>query len=118
MRYWRVARIAAAQARQAQSAEWMVLRPKSKRFTASVSTISRGCSSISKSVTGTSRATSYDSKLLTELERKNLQTIATRRRNNARLAISPGDMEFFENKPITEQMLQGIESARAASAAK
>jgi hypothetical protein len=50
----------------------------------------------------------YDSKLLTELERKNLQTIATAQSKQRRLAISPGDMELFENKLITEHMLKGL----------
>ena len=45
---------------------------------------------------------------MTELERKNLQTIATAGSKQRRLAISPGDMELFENKLITEHMLKGL----------
>lgn len=50
----------------------------------------------------------YDSKLLTQLERKNLQVIATAQSKQRRLALSPGDMELFENKLITESMLKGL----------
>ena len=50
----------------------------------------------------------YDPKSLTDVERKNLQLIESVRKQQRRVAISPGDMELFENKLITEQMLRGL----------
>ena len=50
----------------------------------------------------------YDPKGLTDIERKNLQLIESIRKQQRHVAISPGDMELFENKLITEQMLRGL----------
>lgn len=50
----------------------------------------------------------YDPKALSEIERKNLQLIDLIQRQQRRVAISPGDMELFENKVITEAMLRGL----------
>jgi hypothetical protein len=50
----------------------------------------------------------YDPKSLTEVEHKNLQLIESVRKQQRRVAIAPGDMELFENKLITEQMLRGL----------
>jgi YARHG domain len=50
----------------------------------------------------------YDPKKLNELERKNLQLIDAIQKQQRRVALAPGDMELFENKLITAQMLQGL----------
>src|SRR3989441_10012773 len=50
----------------------------------------------------------YDPKGLTDIERKNLQLIDTTQRQQRRVALAPGDMELFENKLISEQMLHGL----------
>src|SRR4030095_7841129 len=50
----------------------------------------------------------YDPKSLTDVERTNLQLIESVRKQQRRVAIAPGDMELFENKLITEQMLRGL----------
>ena len=50
----------------------------------------------------------YDPKQLSEIERKNLQTIAAAQKTQRRLTLSPGDMELFENRAITEPMLRGL----------
>jgi len=50
----------------------------------------------------------YDPKGLSEVERKNLQLIDLIQRQQRRVAISPGDMELFENKLIAETMLRGL----------
>lgn len=50
----------------------------------------------------------YDSKQLSPIERKNLQTIVAAQRSQRKLALAPGDLELFENRLITEQMLQGL----------
>jgi hypothetical protein len=50
----------------------------------------------------------YDPKRLDRIERQNLQTIAAAQKKQRHLALSPGDMELFENQPITETMLRGL----------
>jgi hypothetical protein len=53
-------------------------------------------------------ATHYDPKGLSAIEQKNLQLIDTIQKQQRRVAISPGDMELFENKLISDQMLRGL----------
>jgi YARHG domain len=53
-------------------------------------------------------ANKYDPKSLSEVERKNLQLIDTIQRQQRRVALAPGDMELFENKLISENMLHGL----------
>ena len=50
----------------------------------------------------------YDPKRLTDIERKNLLAVSGAQKKQRRVALSPGDMEFFENKPLAEQMLHGL----------
>lgn len=50
----------------------------------------------------------YDAKKLSAVERKNLAVLNGAQRRQRRVALLPGDMEFFENKAISEQMLQGL----------
>ncbi len=50
----------------------------------------------------------YDPKQLTALEQQNLRTIATAQRRSRRVALAPGDMELFEDKVISPQMLRGL----------
>ncbi len=53
-------------------------------------------------------ATHYDPKGLSAIEQKNLQLIDTIQKQQRRVAISPGDMELFENKLVSDQMLRGL----------
>lgn len=50
----------------------------------------------------------YDAKKLTAIERKNLEILSGAQKRQRRVALLPGDMEFFENRRISEQMLQGL----------
>lgn len=50
----------------------------------------------------------YDARQLTAVERKNLATIDAAQRKQRKAAISPGDMEHFENRLVTEEMLKGL----------
>jgi hypothetical protein len=51
---------------------------------------------------------SYDARQLTQMERKNLAAIDEAQRKQRKAAISPGDMEHFENRLVTEAMLKGL----------
>ncbi|HET9478087.1 MAG TPA: YARHG domain-containing protein [Pyrinomonadaceae bacterium] len=50
----------------------------------------------------------YDAKKLSAIERKNLEILSGAQKKQRRVALLPGDMELFENKTISEQMLQGL----------
>jgi len=50
----------------------------------------------------------YDPKQLSSVEQKNLQTIAAAEKRARHLAVSPGDMELFQNASLTEEMLEGL----------
>jgi hypothetical protein len=51
---------------------------------------------------------SYDPKQLTIIEKKNLQTIIAAQKRQRNVAVSPGDMEHFQNTALTEGMLAGL----------
>jgi hypothetical protein len=53
-------------------------------------------------------STNYDAQQLSTIERKNMQTIASAQKTQRKLALAPGDMELFENRLITENMLKGL----------
>jgi hypothetical protein len=50
----------------------------------------------------------YDARSLTATERKNLTVIDAAQRKQRHAAISPGDMEHFDNRLVTEEMLKGL----------
>jgi len=50
----------------------------------------------------------YDAKTLSTLEQQNLLTIAEAQKKSRKVALAPGDMELFENRLISEQMLHGL----------
>jgi hypothetical protein len=50
----------------------------------------------------------YDAKKLSPIERKNLQILSDAQKRQRNVALLPGDMEFFEDRTITEQMLHGL----------
>ena len=50
----------------------------------------------------------YDAKKLSANERKNLDILTGAQKKQRNVAILPGDMEFFENKLISERMLNGL----------
>ena len=50
----------------------------------------------------------YDAKKLSAIERKNLEILGGAQKRQRNVAILPGDMEFFENKLISDRMLNGL----------
>ncbi|HKG61375.1 MAG TPA: YARHG domain-containing protein [Pyrinomonadaceae bacterium] len=50
----------------------------------------------------------YDAKKLSAIERKNLQILSDAQKKQRNVALLPGDMEFFEDRAVTEQMLHGL----------
>ena len=50
----------------------------------------------------------YDAKKLSAIERKNLEILSGAQKRQRKVALLPGDMQFFENRTISEQMLHGL----------
>jgi YARHG domain len=50
----------------------------------------------------------YDPKKLSVIEQKNLQTIITAQKKQRHVAVSPGDMEIFQDTVLKEEMLAGL----------
>src|SRR5215813_243749 len=50
----------------------------------------------------------FNVKDLSAVEQKNLLTIAEAEKRSRKIGLAPGDMELFEDKPITEEMLHGL----------
>jgi len=50
----------------------------------------------------------YDVKKLSAIEQKNLQMLSDAQKKQRNVAVLPGDMQFFENRLVTEQMLRGL----------
>jgi hypothetical protein len=53
-------------------------------------------------------ATKYEPGTLTETERKNIATFAGFQKAQRNLKLAPGDMISFQNRPVTEDLLQGL----------
>jgi hypothetical protein len=50
----------------------------------------------------------YDSSVLTAVERKNLEKLIEKRSEDRKAAVSLGDMDKFQNAPLTEELLKGL----------
>ncbi len=50
----------------------------------------------------------YDAKKLSATEQRNLAILSDAQKKQRKVALLPGDMEYFENKTLTEQMLHGL----------
>src|SRR4051794_4845355 len=50
----------------------------------------------------------FSPKQLNATEQKNLATIAAAQKRSRNVAMAPGDMELFENRAISEQLLKGL----------
>ena len=50
----------------------------------------------------------YDARALTKIERANLSVIDAAQRKQRHAAVSPGDMEHFEKRLVTEDLLKGL----------
>jgi hypothetical protein len=50
----------------------------------------------------------YDARRLSATERRNLATIDAASRKGRQVALAPGDLEHYENREITEDLLRGL----------
>jgi plasmid maintenance system killer protein len=107
MRYWRSRTLTAKKLGVHSGAEWRVLRAEveaihGKRFT------EPWLQQYFDERYWYKPADKYDPKSLSALESKNLATIEAAQKKSRKLALAPGDMELFEDKLISPQMLHGL----------
>jgi hypothetical protein len=108
MRYWRTRAFTRKQLGQHSSAEWLVLRSEIEAIHGKRFEDEPWLQQYFDERYWYRASDRYDPKQLTEIERKNLATVAAAQKQKRGLALSPGDMEFFENKPINATMLRGL----------
>jgi YARHG domain len=108
MRYWRKRLVTRKQLGQHSSAEWLVLRSEIEAIHGKRFDDEPWLQQYFDERYWYKAGDKYDPKQLSEIEQKNLQTIAAAQKLKRGIALSPGDMEFFENKAISASMLQGL----------
>jgi len=107
MRYWQTRPLTARKLGVHSGAEWLVLRSEieaihGKRFN------EPWLQQYFDERYWYTGSDSYDPKKLSALELKNLETISLAQKKSRRVALAPGDMELFEDKLISPQMLSGL----------
>ena len=108
MRYWRARALPRAKLGEHSSAEWLVLRAEIEAVHGKRFDDQPWLQQYFEERYWYKPSERYDSKQLSQIERNNLQTLTAATSRQRKLALSPGDMELFENKLISEQMLKGL----------
>ena len=108
MRFWRTRPLTAKKLGKHSGAEWLVLSSEieaihGKRFESDA-----WLQQYFDDRYWYKPAIRYDPKQLSLIEQKNLQTISLAQKKSRKIALAPGDMELFENKLVSEQMLHGL----------
>jgi len=107
MRFWRTRALTAKKLGTHSGAEWLVLRSEieaihGKRFA------EPWLQKYFDERYWYKASNDFKPAQLSAIEQKNLLTIAEAQKRSRKIAIAPGDMELFENKPISAQMLHGL----------
>ena len=107
MRYWRTRTLTTKRLGVHSGAEWRVLRAEveaihGKRFS------EPWLQQYFDERYWYKPSDNFDARKLSPFEEKNLLTIEAAQKKSRKLALAPGDMELFENKLISEQMLHGL----------
>lgn len=108
MRYWRSRPITARKLGKHSGAEWKVLQAEIEAIHGKRFDDEPWLQQYFEERYWYRASDKYDSKKLTAIERKNLEMLSNAQKKQRKVALLPGDMELFENRPITEQMLQGL----------
>jgi len=108
MRYWRDRAIPARKLGKHSGAEWKVLVAEVEAIHGKRFDDEPWLQKYFDERYWYSPAENYDAKKLSLIERKNLQMLSGAQKRQRNVAVLPGDMEYFENKSLTEQMLQGL----------
>lgn len=108
MRYWRDRAITARKLGQHSGAEWKVLQAEIEAIHGKRFDDEPWLQHYFEERYWYRPNDKYDSKKLTAIERKNLALLSAAQKKQRKVALLPGDMELFESKAITEQMLHGL----------
>jgi len=108
MRYWRDRLITARKLGQHSGAEWKVLQAEIEAIHGKRFDDEPWLQHYFEERYWYQPNDKYDSKKLTIIERKNLALLSTAQKKQRKVALLPGDMELFESKAISEQMLHGL----------
>ena len=108
MRYWRDRPISARKLGQHSGAEWKVLQAEIEAIHGKRFDDEPWLQQYFEERYWYRPSDKYDSKKLTAIERKNLALLSTAQKKQRKVAVLPGDMELFESKAISEQMLHGL----------
>lgn len=108
MRYWRGRQIPARKLGKHSGAEWKVLLAEVEAIHGKRFDDEPWLQQYFEERYWYSASDKYDAKKLTAIERKNIDILSGAQKRQRKVALLPGDMQFFENKAITEQMLHGL----------
>ena len=108
MRYWRDRPITARKLGKHSGAEWKVLQAEIEAIHGKRFHDEPWLQEYFDERYWYRRNDKYDSKKLTAIERKNLSMLSAAEKKQRNVALLPGDMELFENRPITDAMLHGL----------
>ena len=108
MRYWRDRQIPARKLGKHSGAEWKVLLAEVEAIHGKRFDDEPWLQQYFEERYWYSANDKYDAKKLTAIERKNVDILSGAQKRQRKVALLPGDMQFFENKAITEQMLRGL----------
>ena len=108
MRYWRDRQITARKLGKHSGAEWKVLLAEIEAIHGKRFDDEPWLQQYFEERYWYSANDKYDAKKLTAIERKNLEILSGAQKRQRKVALLPGDMQFFEDKAITEQMLHGL----------
>ena len=108
MRYWRDRQISQKKLGKHSGAEWKVLLAEVEAIRGKRFDDEPWLQTYFEERYWYTPDTRYDAKKLSTIERKNLEILSNAQKKQRKVALLPGDMQFFENKAITEQMLQGL----------
>ena len=108
MRYWRARAIPARKLGKHSSAEWKVLTAEVEAIHGKRFDEEPWLQKYFEERYWYFPSEKYDPKKLTAVERKNLEILSGAQKKQRKVALLPGDMEFFEHRTISEQMLNGL----------
>jgi hypothetical protein len=108
MRYWRDRAIPAKKLGKHSGAEWKVLTAEVEAIHGKRFDDEPWLQQYFEERYWYSPNEKYDAKKLSAIERKNLEVLSGAQKRQRRVALLPGDMEFFEKRTISESMLQGL----------
>jgi hypothetical protein len=108
MRYWRTRPLTVRKLGRHSGAEWLVLRSEVEAIHGKRFDEEPWLQQYFDERYWYKPSDSFDPKKFSPLEQKNLLMIAAAQKKSRKVALAPGDMELFEDKLITPQMLHGL----------